>query len=144
MNIIPNPTLLVLQLFPFIVTIAALYLILFKPMLAYLEERNSASSGATDKAKVLEAEVQEKKSEITTKIQAALKESSEARAAARQDLVGEYNKFVQAKRHEAELKIKEATQAIAVEKSAARQEVRAQSEAFAKSIASQIIGRDVA
>jgi F0F1-type ATP synthase membrane subunit b/b' len=42
------------------------------------------------------------------------------------------------------LKIKEATQAIAVEKSAARQEVRAQSEAFAKSIASQIIGRDVA
>ena len=144
MNIIPNPTLLLLQLLPFIVTIAGLYFILFKPMFTYLEERDGASTGATDTAKDLESAVQAKKAEITTKIQAALKESSELRASARQELMAEYNNFVQAKRQEAEKEIKEAAQAIAVEKSAARQEVHVQAEAFANDIASQIIGRNIA
>ena len=144
MNIIPNPTLLLLQLLPFFVTIAGLYLILFKPMFAYLEERDEASSGATDTAKDLETDVQAKKSEINSKIQAALKEGSETRASARQELMAEYNNFVQAKRQEAEKEIKEATQAIAIEKSAARQEVHVQAEAFANEIAGQIIGRNIA
>ena len=61
MNIIPNPTLLLLQLLPFIVTIAGLYFILFKPMFTYLEERDGASTGATDTAKDLETDVQKKK-----------------------------------------------------------------------------------
>lgn len=144
MNIIPNPTLLVLQLFPFIVTIASLYFILFKPMLEYLEGRDGASTGATDTAKDLEAEVRAKKAEIAAKVQTALKESSEARAAARQDLVANYNKFVQGKRQEAEKEIKEASQAIAVEKSAARQEVVVRAQSFAEEIASQVIGRYIA
>ena len=46
-------------------------------MFAYLEERDGASTGATDTAKDLENEVQAKKADITEKIQAALKESSE-------------------------------------------------------------------
>ena len=144
MNIIPNPTLLLLQLLPFFVTISGLYFILFKPMFDYLEERDGASSGATDTAKDLEADVRAKKLDITTKIQTALKETSEARASARKELMAEYNNFVQAKRQEAEKEIKEATQAIAIEKSAARQEVRVQAEAFANDIASQIIGRNIA
>ena len=144
MNIIPNPTLLLLQLIPFIVTIAGLYFILFKPMFDYLEERDGESTGATDTAKDLEAEVQAKKAEITSKIQDALKESSETRSSARQELLADYNNFVQTKRQEAEKEIKKATQAIAVEKSAARQEVHVQAEAFANEIASQIIGRNIA
>lgn len=144
MNIIPNPTLLVLQLFPFIVTIASLYFILFKPMLEYLEGRDGASTGATDTAKDLEAEVKARKAEIAAKVQVALKESSEARAAARQELVSNYNKFVQGKRQEAENEIKEASQAIAVEKAATRQEVVAQAQSFAGQIASQVIGRNIA
>ena len=144
MNIIPNPTLLLVQLLPFIVTIAGLYYILFKPMFDYLEERDGASTGATDTAKDLEATVQATKAEITAKTQSALKESSEARSAARQELMAEYNNFVQGKRQEAEKEIKEATQAIAVEKSAARQEVHVQAESFANDIASRIIGRNIA
>ena len=144
MNIIPNPTLLLLQLLPFAVTIASLYFILFKPMFAYLEERDRASTGATDTAKDLEDEVQAKKSEITVQVQTALKESSEARSIARQKLMAEYNNFVQAKRQEAEKQIKEAAQAIAVEKAAARQEVHVQAEAFANDIASKVIGRSIA
>jgi F-type H+-transporting ATPase subunit b len=144
MNIIPNPTLLLLQLLPFAVTIAGLYLILFKPMFAYLEERDEASTGATDTAKDLESEVQAKKAAITERVQAALKESSETRSAARQEMMAEYNNFVQTKRQEAEKQIKEAAQTIAVEKAAARQEVHVQAEAFANDIASKVIGRSIA
>ena len=144
MNIIPNPTLLLLQLLPFAVTIGGLYFILFKPMFAYLEERDAASTGATDTAKDLENEVQSKKAAITEQIQAALRESSEARSSARQELMDEYNNFVQAKRQEAEKQIKDAAQGIAVEKAAARQEVHGQAEAFANDIASKVIGRNIA
>ena len=97
MNIIPNPTLLLLQLLPFAVTIAGLYLILFKPMFAYLEERDEASTGATDTAKDLESEVQAKKAAITERVQAALKESSETRSVARQELMAEYNNLYRQK-----------------------------------------------
>ena len=144
MNIIPNLTLVALQFLPFIVTIAALYFIVFKPMMDYLEEREHASSGATDTAKELEKEIQTKKSEILREINIALKEASDKRSVVRQELVEEYNQFVSQKRHVAETVIKEAANEIAVEKSAARQEVRVQAEAFANEIAGKIIGRNIA
>ena len=144
MNIIPNLTLVALQFLPFIVTIAALYFIVFKPMMDYLEERENASSGATDTAKELEKEIQTKKSEILREVNIALKEASDKRSVVRQELVEEYNQFVSQKRHVAETIIKEAASEIAVEKSAARQEVRVQAEAFANEIAGKIIGRNIA
>ena len=144
MNIIPNLTLVALQFLPFIVTIAALYFIVFKPMMDYLEEREHASSGATDTAKELEKEIQTKKSEILREINIALKEASDKRSVVRQELVEEYNQFVSQKRHVAETIIKEAASEIAVEKSAARQEVRVQAENFANEIAGKIIGRNIA
>ncbi len=144
MNIIPNLTLTALQVLPFAVTIAALYYILFKPMMEYLEDRENASSGATSTAKDIEEDLRAKKEEIASKIQTALREASDKRNGARQELVGEYNAFVQTKRQAAEDEIQKAALEIAKEKSAARQEVRAQSEIFANEIASQIIGRNIA
>ena len=144
MNIIPNLTLVALQFLPFIVTIAALYFIVFKPMMDYLEERENSSSGATGTAKVLEEDIQTKKSEILGEINTALKEASDKRSVARQEIVEEYNEFVYQKRQVAEGVIKEAINEIAVEKSAARQEVRVQAESFANEIAGKIIGRNIA
>ena len=144
MNIIPNLTLVALQFLPFIVTIAALYFIAFKPMMDYLEGRENASSGATGTAKELEAEIQTKKSEILSEINTALKAASDKRAVVRQELVEEYNEFVYQKRLVAEGVIKEAINEIAIEKSAARQEVRVQAENFANEIAGKIIGRNIA
>ena len=144
MNIIPNLTLVALQFLPFITTIAALYFIVFKPMMDYLEERENASSGATDTAKELEVDIQTKKSEILNEINTALKEGSDKRSVVRQELVEEYNEFVYQKRQVAESVIKDAINEIAVEKSAARQEVRVQAEHFANEIAGKIIGRNIA
>lgn len=144
MNIIPNFTLVALQLIPFLVTIASLYYILFKPMMDYLEGRDNASSGATDTAKQLEDSIQAKKQEITEKVQAALKEASEKRSAHRQELVEAYNVFVHDKRKMAEEEIKGAIHDIHIEKAAARQSVLANAESFANDIASKIIGRNIA
>ena len=144
MNIIPNLTLVALQFLPFITTIAALYFIVFKPMMDYLEERENASSGATDTAKELEVDIRTKKSEILNEINIALKEASNKRSVVRQELVEEYNGFVYQKRQVAEAVIKDAINEIAVEKSAVRQEVRVQAENFANEIAGKIIGRNIA
>ncbi len=144
MNIIPNLTLTALQVLPFAVTIGALYYILFKPMMEYLEDRENASSGATSTAKDMEEDLRAKKEEISSKVQTALREASDKRNGARQELVEAYNAFVQKKRQAAEEEIQQAVLEIAKEKSAARQAVRAQSEAFANEIASQIIGRNIA
>ena len=50
MNIIPVPTLILLQLVPFLLTVSVLYFVLFKPMLAYLDERDEKISGAKEQA----------------------------------------------------------------------------------------------
>lgn len=144
MNIMPNPLLIALQLLPFLVTIASLYFIIFKPMMEYLEERESRSFGATDSAKSLEAETAEMKAKIDTRLQEAHKQASEKRAHARQELMTKYNAYVHEQRQIAEQKIHDAAREMEVEKAAAKQAIRAQAEGFATDIASKLIGRDVA
>ena len=61
MNIIPNPTLLLLQLLPFAVTFAGLYLILFKPMFAYLEERDKPQKGQLIQQKISKVKYKQRK-----------------------------------------------------------------------------------
>ena len=46
MNIVPDPMLTALQAVPFAITLGALHVILFKPMLEYLGEREEAIDGA--------------------------------------------------------------------------------------------------
>jgi F0F1-type ATP synthase membrane subunit b/b' len=54
MNIIPDPILVVLQALPFLVLLAGLHVILYKPMLAYLAERREATAGAKKAAQELQ------------------------------------------------------------------------------------------
>ena len=144
MNIMPNPLLVALQLFPFIVTSASLYFIILKPMMEYLEERENRSFGATDSAKSLESETAAMKEQIDARLQAAQKQASDKRAQARQELVAQYNTYVHEQRQIAEQKIQDAAREMEVEKAAAKQAIRAQAEGFATDIASKLIGRDVA
>ena len=144
MNIMPNALLIGLQLIPFLVTIASLYYIIFKPMMEYLEERNTRSLGATDNAKDLEKETHEMKTQIEARTQEAHKQASDKRAQARQELTNKYNTYVHEQRQIAEQKIHDAAREMEVEKAAAKQAIRAEAEKFASDIASKLVGRDVA
>ena len=144
MNIYPSPLLIGLQMIPFMITILSLYFIIFKPMLAYLNDRENASTGATDTAAKLEADIEKIKKEIQSKIDEALQDGSQKRAEERNRLQKEYNEIVQAARKDAEAKIKTATTEIAQHKAATLQELPQQAEEVANSIIVRVLGRNVA
>jgi F-type H+-transporting ATPase subunit b len=144
MNVIPDPTLILLQAIPFGITLIALYFILFKPMLAYLDERADATIGARQKAKELEALAEEKALALQGELKKAQVEIGAIRTQSRNDALAEYNTIIEAARIEANQKIDAATAELAQETSSARQALRGAANDIASQIASQAIGRDLA
>ena len=144
MNIYPNLILVLLQLIPFLLTILVLNSIIFQPMLKYLEDRDNASSGAEDKAKEIEAEIESNLADLEEKIQAAQQKASVLRSNAREKLVRQYNDVVHQSRKDADLEVKEAAAEIAAQQVAARQDIKVQAKDIATQIASQALGRDIA
>ena len=144
MNIYPNLTLVVLQLIPFLVTVFALNIIIFKPLMQYLEERENASGGASEQARKFNTEAEEG----LQKIQASLKEAhsvaAEKRSKAREQFIKEYNQEIYETRKSADKEFKEASVQIATEQAAASQEMKNHSESLAGEIASQALGRTIA
>ena len=143
MNIYPNLTLVLLQLVPFLLTLIALNVIIFKPMLKYLEDRENASSGAEQKAKEIHGEIEAQVAELQEKIQTAQQQASLKRTSAREKLVKTYNNVVQQSRKEADQEVKQAALEIAAEQAAARQDIKAQAKEIATQIASQTLGRNI-
>ena len=143
MNIYPNFTLVLLQVIPFLLTIAVLHLIIFKPMLNYLEERDNASSGAEEEAKRLNEEIKSRLAELDSKIRDAQQEASKMRSDSRERLVRQYNEVVHHSRKDADQQIKDAALEISAQQSAARQEIKAQAKDIAQQIAGQALGRDI-
>ena len=73
MYLIPNITLILMQLLPFFVTLFGLYFIIFKPMLEYLDERNEQIEGSQKKALTLAEEANVKAKEAEKELIAARK-----------------------------------------------------------------------
>ena len=71
MNLIPVPILLVLQLLPFFITLFALYHIIFKPMIAYLDARSDSTVGAREEGVKLALEVDQKIDQLNDKLKKA-------------------------------------------------------------------------
>lgn len=144
MNIIPDPTLILLQFIPFAVTITALYFIIFKPMLAYLDERGSATVGAQKEAKALEAQAVEKAAELEARIKEAQTEIGALRIQARNEALAEYNTLIEAARAQADAKIEAATAELEAETEATRTALTAAAKDIASQIATKATGRDFA
>ena len=144
MNIIPDLTLILLQLIPFSITITALYFILFKPMLAYLDERANATVGAQHEAKSLEAQAAEKAAELEARMKEAQAEIGALRIQARNEALVEYNRLIEAARTQADAKIEAATVELQSETDAARAALSVAANDIATQIASQAVGRDFA
>ena len=144
MNIYPNLTLIVLQLIPFIVTLFALNAIIFKPMMQYLDERENASGGASEKAKQLHKETEAKLQELNARLKEANAIASDKKTSSREALMSNYNEAIALAREEADRKLKDAAVQITTEQTAASQELKTQAESLAKDIASQTLGRTLA
>lgn len=141
MSIIPDPILAALQFVPFLVLIFGLNVILWKPMLAYLEEREHATSGARKRAEELSTRASGRMSEYEAALGRAQAEVTEYRSKRRADAQRLHAAEVAAARAEAEGRVGEAVGRVRREADAARIGLRADAEGLARDIAAQVMGR---
>lgn len=144
MEIIPTPIVVLLQLFPFGLTVAALYFILFKPMLAYLDERTAAIEGERQKAVELEARVVARVAEYEARLEKARAEVTELRTTRRAEAVEQYNALIADARRKAEEQVAAALVQLGTEREAARASLEQTASSLGAQIATRVLGRDVA
>lgn len=141
MSIIPDPILALLQVLPFLVLMLGMHLILFKPMLAYLSEREHATTGARKQAHALAERAEAKLQEYEAALAAARAEVAEFRTARRAEAQASYNSKVTAARSEADKRLGAAMGTIQNEARTARSQIGAHARSLAQAAASQVLGR---
>ena len=144
MEIIPTPLVVLVQVFPFLVTLAGLYFILFKPMLAYLDGRSAMIAGERQKAAEIETQLTARMNEYQARLTAARAEVVELRSTRREAAVTEYNAIVGSARRQAESRLADAVRELSAQRDAARDALEHSSGAIGEQLAAQVLGRDLA
>ncbi len=143
MYLIPNITLILMQLLPFFVTLFGLYFIIFKPMLEYLDKRNEQIEGSQKKALTLVEEANIQAKEAEKKLIAAKKKANQVRQKGTDKAMKEYTEQVSQARREAYASIQEAEVEIAKSCEEARSNLKLTANSIASEISSSILGRHV-
>jgi F0F1-type ATP synthase membrane subunit b/b' len=141
MHLFPDPVLVVVQLAPFLVLMVGLHLILFKPMLAFIEARHAATVGARAEAEKLQATAGEQVGRYEAAVASARAEIAELRTARRAAANSEYARVVGAAREAADGQVAEAVKRLRVEHASARDEMSVSARALANDAAAQVLGR---
>ena len=143
MNIIPDLYLVLLQFAPFLVVIFGLKIILFDPMMAYLEERHTATLGVKHNAEELLARAEAQVSVFEKALEKARQEITEFRTDRRADANAEYQRLIAGSRQRAEAKVSAALTEMRKEAEEARTMLAASADALATDIAQQALGRSL-
>lgn len=144
LDIMPNPLVVALQLAPFAVTAAALYKIIFKPTLAYLDERWAAIDGTKKRASELEARAAARLADYEAQLNKARAEVMDLRAARRAEALAQYSQIVATARTDAEKRVADALVELGHDRAGARATMEASANSLANDIANQVLGRTVA
>ncbi len=141
MQITPNLYLIAIQAIPFLFTAVALNFIIFRPMLAYLDERREAMTRGRREAEELDAQVRERMARYESRLAEARREIAALRKQRRSEALAEAEALVAAARERAEARVEEAVAEIARAEAEARAELRAGAERLALQVAGQVLGR---
>lgn len=141
MNIIPDLVLTATLMVPFLVLVAGMHFILYKPMLAYLDARAAATVGARKEAEALQASASSRLAEWEAALAKARLEVADYRAQRRAAAQAQHARIVADARAAAESKIGQSIEVIRAEAATARQELEATSRALSRDVASQVLGR---
>ena len=144
MDIIPNPSLIALQMVPFLVTLGALYFIIFKPMLDYLDAREQVIASDRAEADRLQSELADKMADYEARLTAARAQVTELRAKLRADAQAAADERLHAAHAQAEEQVAAAVAVIHQERDAARGQLEATARALGSDISARVLGRTVA
>jgi len=138
-----SPELMALQTIPFLVVLAGLYLIIFKPMLAMLAEREKNIHGYRKEAELMQEEVDTKMLELEDKLTEARAEATAERARLRQESLSLEQETLQAARARAETALEAARDSLTQERSAASGQLRTSATDLSQQIATTVLGRSM-
>lgn len=133
--------LIALQTIPFLVVIAGLHLIIFKPMLAMLAEREKNIHGYRKEAELMQEEVTAKMGELEKRLAEARVEAMAERSRLRQESLAMEQETLQAARTRAEAFLEEARNSLSKERVDATKQLEEAAGALSKQIASSVLGR---
>src|SRR6185437_15201110 len=115
---------LVIQAINFGLLLFILIKLLYKPLLAKMNERTEAIRSSLEEAKAARAEAERERAEHAAKLQASLAEAQSIRATALKDAAEEQRRLVEAARAEAARLVEAARNEMAQDVRRARQELR--------------------
>jgi F-type H+-transporting ATPase subunit b len=141
MDIFPDPMLVLVQLAPFLVLLAGLHVILFKPTLDYLEARQAATDGARAEAARLQGSSGAALDRYEQALTAARAEIAELRASRRAEANAVHARRVAQARAAAEAETRAAVERLRGEVETARTELPGRARTLAADMAERVLGR---
>ena len=117
--------------------------LLYKPLLAKMNERTEAIRSSLEEAKAARAEAERERAEHAAKLQASLAEAQSIRATALKDAAEEQRRLVDAARAEAARLVEAARSEMAQDVRRARQELRQEVADLATSVAERLIRKSL-
>ncbi|MFT4623653.1 MAG: F-type H+-transporting ATPase subunit b [Myxococcota bacterium] len=144
MQIIPDLIPTALLTIPFLVTLVALHVIFFKPLFAYMEERDSVSSKARREAVDFAASAREKLGAVEARLLEARKRAGVVRGEARAKAREEEAVIIAAARSEAESVVATAVEGIVKDTQVASATLKSTASTLSAEIAQQVLGRSLA
>ena len=134
---------LFIQMINFGLLLFILIKLLYKPLLAKMEERTQAIRKALDEAQATRAEAQQEREEHAARLQAAHAEAQAIRATALKEAGEEQRKLVEGARAEAARLVESARSELAQDVRRARQELRQEVSDLAITVAERLIRKSL-
>ena len=134
---------LILQAFNFLLLLFLLSKLLYKPLMAKMDERSQAIQKSLDEAQAARAQAQKEREEHTAKIQAAHAEAQQIRAEALKEAADEQRRLVDAAKAEAARLVTSARQEMEQDVRRARQELRREVADLAITAAERLIKKSL-
>ena len=134
---------LLLQFVNFMILMAVLNALLFKPLRAALQARRDTIEGSKAKVQDIDEQVQAQIARYEAQLQEARLQGSQERAALRKTAQDEEARILGGANKTSAEKLQTIKEQIQAEASTARQALRDETEALAKSIAGKVLGRAV-
>ncbi len=141
MEIVPDPLLVALFLPPFLVAVGVMWFVLWKPLLAWMNERDAAAADAVAEATRLDAEVAQSLDTLEERLDTVRSELSEMRNKVRAEATAEERAIMAEARERAESKVDEATARISQEAEVARRGLADAAKNLSDDMATQVLGR---
>lgn len=143
MQISVDPVVVALQVVPFLLTMIALHFIIFKPMLAYLDQREQARVAGRDEALALQAGIDQKLAQVEARMSQAHSEIVDLKSERRTTALAEAEAQHEQGRHKANLRLDAAKVDLGQDRLAASAILREAARDLGEDIAGRVLGRDL-